>query len=163
MIGGELFERFLEESPICVMERVLLENVFAPDKLDAVFRAAAVRQYERELERQTTELARLAAIVQSSGDAIVGMTFDGTIASWNSGAERIYGYTPAEAIGRPVSILSVSHQNEEMQVIIDRVRQSRQIFPQARSGATGRGSISPAAFGCLTPAMARSLPRPRTT
>jgi hypothetical protein len=49
MIMGDLFERFLRESPICVMKRALLENVFAPGKLDAVFRSAAVRQYEREL------------------------------------------------------------------------------------------------------------------
>jgi IS4 transposase len=49
MIMGDLFERFLVDSPICVMKRVLLENLFAPDKLDAVFRSAAVRQYEREL------------------------------------------------------------------------------------------------------------------
>jgi IS4 transposase len=49
MILDDLFERFLQESPICVMERVLLENVFARDKLDGVFRSAAVRQYEREL------------------------------------------------------------------------------------------------------------------
>jgi hypothetical protein len=49
MIMGNLFERFLAESPVCVMKRALLENVFAPDKLDKVFRSAAVRQYEREL------------------------------------------------------------------------------------------------------------------
>jgi hypothetical protein len=49
MITGELFERFLAESPICVMKRALLENVFAPSALDSVFRSAAVRQYEREL------------------------------------------------------------------------------------------------------------------
>lgn len=49
MIMGELFERYLVESPICVMERVLLENLFAPGKLDDVFGSAAVRQYEREL------------------------------------------------------------------------------------------------------------------
>jgi hypothetical protein len=49
MIMGDVFERFLRESPICVMERAVLENVFAPGKLDAVFHSAAVRQYEREL------------------------------------------------------------------------------------------------------------------
>jgi hypothetical protein len=49
MIMGDLFKRFLAESPICVMQRAVLENVFAPDKLDAVFRSTAVRQYEREL------------------------------------------------------------------------------------------------------------------
>jgi IS4 transposase len=49
MIMANLFERFLAESPVCVMKRALLENVFAPDKLDKVFRSAAVRQYEREL------------------------------------------------------------------------------------------------------------------
>jgi hypothetical protein len=49
MILGEIFERFLEQSPICVMKRAVLEHVFAPEKLDAVFRSAAVRQYQREL------------------------------------------------------------------------------------------------------------------
>jgi hypothetical protein len=49
MVMGEVFKRFLEESPVSVMERAILENVFAADKLDAVFRSAAIRQYEREL------------------------------------------------------------------------------------------------------------------
>lgn len=49
MIFSDVLERFLEQSPLCVMERAVLEHVFAPDRLNAVFRAAAVRQYEREL------------------------------------------------------------------------------------------------------------------
>jgi Transposase DDE domain len=49
MIMGAIFERFLAESPVCVMQRAILENVFAPEKLDKVFQSAAVRQYEREL------------------------------------------------------------------------------------------------------------------
>lgn len=49
MVMGEVFACFLRESPICVMGRALLENVFAAEKLDKVFRSAAVRQYEREL------------------------------------------------------------------------------------------------------------------
>lgn len=49
MVLDEVFQCFLRESPICVMGRALLENVFAAEKLDQVFRSAAVRQYEREL------------------------------------------------------------------------------------------------------------------
>lgn len=49
MILGPIFERFLEQSPICVMQRAVLENVFAPAKLDRIFHTAAVAQYEREL------------------------------------------------------------------------------------------------------------------
>jgi hypothetical protein len=49
MILGELFGSFLRQSPICVMQRALLENVFATQRLDEVFRNSAVRQYEREL------------------------------------------------------------------------------------------------------------------
>jgi hypothetical protein len=49
MVLGEVFERFVEESPVCVMQRAVMENLFAPDKLNALFLTAAVAQYEREL------------------------------------------------------------------------------------------------------------------
>jgi hypothetical protein len=49
MVLGEIFERFVEQSPVCVMQRAVMENVFAPVKLDAVFHGAAAVQYEREL------------------------------------------------------------------------------------------------------------------
>jgi IS4 transposase len=49
MVLGTIFERFLEHSPVCVMQRAMMENVFAPAKLNAIFHAAAVAQYEREL------------------------------------------------------------------------------------------------------------------
>lgn len=49
MVLGEIFERFVEHSPMCVMQRAVMENVFAPAKLNAVFHAAAAVQYEREL------------------------------------------------------------------------------------------------------------------
>ena len=49
--------------------------------------------------------AHLAAIVESSQDAIISKTLEGIIASWNTGAERIFGYTTAEAVGKPVTML----------------------------------------------------------
>ena len=54
MVFDEVFKRFTEARPISVMHRVVLENVFAPQKLDAVFDGAAVKQYERELLFSTT-------------------------------------------------------------------------------------------------------------
>src|SRR5262245_7438281 len=49
MVFGDLFERFARSCPACVMYRALMENLFAPAKLDAVFRKAAETQYQREL------------------------------------------------------------------------------------------------------------------
>ena len=59
-----------------------------------------------ERKQAQEEQARLAAIVESSQDAIVGATLDGTLVSWNAAAERIYGYSEAEIIGRHASVLA---------------------------------------------------------
>jgi PAS domain S-box-containing protein len=65
-----------------------------------------------ELANEITEhkhtkerLSELISVVESSGDAIIGTTLDGTILRWNRGAERIYGYSASEVIGRPITIL----------------------------------------------------------
>ena len=56
----------------------------------------------------------LAAIVESSGDAIIGETLDGVITSWNMGAEKMYGYTASEALGQAVSILIPARRMDEL-------------------------------------------------
>jgi PAS domain S-box-containing protein len=66
--------------------------------------------------------ARLAAIVESSDDAIIGKTLDGIITSWNAGAERIFGYRAEEVIGKSISILAPADRIEELREILDMVR-----------------------------------------
>lgn len=75
---------------------------------------------EREGERQTAD--RLAAIVRSSGDAILSLDLQGHIVSWNQGAERLLGYSEAEAIGRHESVLAPSALREEAAALWQRVR-----------------------------------------
>ena len=58
-----------------------------------------------ERRRGQEERARLAAIVESSSDAIIRETLDGMILSWNKGAERMFGYTSTEAVGQKAGIL----------------------------------------------------------
>lgn len=79
----------------------------------------------RKRHEQTS--ARLAAIVESSQDAIVGHAFDGTITTWNAGAEAIFGYTPAEAIGQPFSILVPEDQADEVPQILGKLRRGERV------------------------------------
>src|SRR4030095_8436237 len=66
--------------------------------------------------------SRPAAIVESSDDAIVGKDLNGIITTWNPAAERMFGYTAAEAIGRSIGlIIPKDHQHEE-ETILSRIR-----------------------------------------
>lgn len=82
-------------------------------------------------ERKRTEELRsqLAAIVDSSDDAIVGESLDGTITSWNRSAERIFGYTAAEILGQSIStVLSPGGFGEELE-IIERLKRGERVAP----------------------------------
>ncbi len=74
-----------------------------------------------EKRRAAEARLRLAAIVESSDDAILGVSLDGRITSWNKGAERLYGYTAGEAVGRPLSLLHPPEHPEEFAAILGRV------------------------------------------
>jgi PAS domain S-box-containing protein len=89
----------------------------------------AINCFQDITERKLAEDAalRLAAIVESSDDAIVTKNLDGIITSWNGGAERIFGYLAEEIIGKPITILiPPDHQNEE-EGIIERIRRGQRI------------------------------------
>jgi PAS domain S-box-containing protein len=69
----------------------------------------------------------LAAIVDSSDDAIVSKTLGGVITSWNAGAERLFGYTANEAVGQHISMLIPADRIDEEAVIIERIKQGQRI------------------------------------
>ena len=80
-----------------------------------------------ERKRTEEERARLAAIVDSSDDAIIGKTLSGVITSWNGGAEKIYGYAPEEMVGRPVSVLAVPGHGDEISRILEMVSRGKNV------------------------------------
>jgi len=79
--------------------------------------------------RKAVELAnsRLAAIVSSSDDAIIGKTAEGIITDWNRSAELIFGYTAAEVIGRSIAILMPAGQEDETADILARIRRGERV------------------------------------
>lgn len=80
-------------------------------------------------ERKQSEAAarHLAAIVESSDDAIVGKDINGVVTSWNIGAQRLFGYSAAEMIGQPVAILIPSDRLDEGPQILGRIRHGESV------------------------------------
>ena len=74
------------------------------------------------------EKAFLAAIVDSSADAIIGKTLDGTILSWNRGAELLYGYSAEEMIGRPIECLVPEREESDVPPILASVRRNERVI-----------------------------------
>ena len=95
---------------------------------DGTYVSGAIRDVT---ERQRAEdlRSRLAAIVDSSDDAIIGKTLDGIITSWNSGARRIFGYEAAEAVGKPVSFLLPQGRENDEPSLLRRVQEGKRVDP----------------------------------
>ena len=93
-------------------------------KIAGVF--AAARDIS-ERTRTEEKIRYLASIVETSDDAIIGKTLDEQILSWNKGAERIYGYTAKEAIGRSIVFLAPPERKDELKTIIERIKRGESI------------------------------------
>jgi PAS domain S-box-containing protein len=96
---------------------------------------------KQQADRQTQKTARLlASIVESSDDAIIGKDLNGVITSWNPAAERLFGYSAAEAVGCAVSMLSPPDRADEMPAILNRIRRGERVehFDTVRRARDGR-------------------------
>ena len=93
-------------------------------------------------ERDQAEQARalLAAVVESSEDAIVSKTLEGRILTWNSGAEQIFGYTAAEAVGSPITLIIPPDRLSEERLILAQIRHGERVahYETVRMSKSGR-------------------------
>jgi len=97
-------------------------------RLGSVVRIEMAAAIERRSRRQVAELtAHLAAIVEGTDDAICSRDMAGTILSWNSAAERMYGFTAKEAIGRPISIIVPAERLGELTEILEKLTRGERI------------------------------------
>jgi PAS domain S-box-containing protein len=103
---------------LCAASFVLAALLVENGKLYARLVEAHERTRRLSLEREGQQQRRVAAIVNSSDDAIIGQDLDGVITSWDPAAERMYGYRPDEAIGRVITlIVPPEHAHEEERVL----------------------------------------------
>ncbi len=108
---------------------LLLANLTKRSQLiahDATLRAARARDDSRRSDEQRLQLA---AIVESSGDAIVATSLDGLIRSWNKGAERLFGYAADDVIGKPLTTLQPSGREGEDAALVARLTKGEPIAP----------------------------------
>src|SRR6201982_3354667 len=91
-------------------------------------------------KRAEEALVKYAAIVESSEDAIASATLDGIIVSWNTGAQHLYGYTEAEAVGKPITMILPPELRDEEKKIFETVRAGGHIsqFETVRVPKTGK-------------------------
>ena len=167
VINADWFEKFLPEENAVVKDRYLgllaasalpphhenpirtksgeirfihWNNTMLRDGTGRIVGTASIGEDVTERKRTEEKATRLAAIVQSSEDAIIGKTLEGIVTSWNIGAEKIYGYTEAEVLGKSISMLVPPGRGDEVLEILKRIRRGDHIehFETLRLRKDGR-------------------------
>jgi len=150
--SGAHIEHFETERVRKDGERLQISLTVSPirDSRGVIIGASKIARDIGELRRGEQLRAQLAAIVESSDDAIVGKNLDGIVQSWNASAVRIFGYEPHEAIGRHITFIIPPELRSEEDEIIAQLRAGRRIdhFDTVRVSKSGRRvnvslSISP--------------------
>ena len=111
----------------CLESRAASGVGFAVRQKNKVGIAPTHMEIEAALRESEQRLRWLASIVESSDDAIVSKTLDGIITSWNSGAERVFGYSASEAIGQPITLVIPQDRQSEEREILTRIRRGERI------------------------------------
>jgi PAS domain S-box-containing protein len=129
-----LIARDGSERPIDDRAAPMLEESGAPVGVVLVFRDVTERRRDEEVR------ARLAAIVESSQDAIISKTLDGVIRTWNAGAERLFGYRAEEAIGQSITLIIPRERLDEEREILARLSRGEPLehFETVRMAKDGR-------------------------
>ncbi len=133
----DVFNKASKENPISIDYRIILDNgeervIHA--KGEVIYNKENVRVRTRGTFQDITErrkaeekIKTLANVVESSNDAIVTESLDGIIASWNIGAEQIFGYSSEEILGKDTSILEPDNLTGEIKQLIEKVKQGEKI------------------------------------
>jgi PAS domain S-box-containing protein len=130
LLAGEvakftLEKRYVRKDRSLIWCRASVTAVRGPDgqvqQLVGVIEETGARKVAEEARN------RLASVVESSDDAVISKTLEGVITSWNRAAERIFGYTAAEAIGQPVTILIPPDHLDEEPSILERLKRGERI------------------------------------
>ena len=141
--NGQLVHRRRDGSRLIVASEWVLsqEDASRPNLVIEVNHDITENVVAREaLALRDQESRRLAAIVDSSNDAIIGKDLQGTITSWNTAAEKIFGYAAADVVGQPIAILIPAALIEEERAILAAVRRGDEVvhFETVRKHKNGR-------------------------
>ena len=120
-----------------VLAVLLIDNVGLQAQIARLL-ATLRRQAASERDRHSERERLFSAVVESSNDAIITKTLDGTITGWNPAAERLFGFTATEAVGNRIDIIVPPDRRDEVREILGRVA-SGEAIEQSRNPAAAQG------------------------
>lgn len=137
---GEFIQEYRIIRPDGTIRYILHRGFPIRDPNGHVYRMAGIAEDVTQQKQAHVLIQKLAAIVESSDDAIIGNTLDGKIQSWNHGAEQLYGYIQQEVLGQHLSMLVPADRTDEIPDFIEQIRQGKQIhnFETVRRAKDGR-------------------------